>query len=335
MSYLLVLLVVRYAHSLKLLDVPNERSHHCSIIASGAGIGFVSAIFMAMLFFNLQLSLEYWFVFVAILMVFGIGVLDDRHDVSPKMKFVFIFAAVILMWINGVSFDTLGRLFGYELSLYWLALPFSLLAMAGLTNALNLVDGLDGLAGSLSIIILASFAYVGHENGNAFIYMLSTYSMASVVGFMFLNWNPAKVFMGDSGSLTLGFIVSVLAVMSTEYVQPVTLLYFIAIPILDTLIVMLRRIRRKASPFSADKTHLHHILVKFFDNNVKKTVIFLSLLQILFSSIGYILAVQISDNPDGFLPLFALFIFAIIFVVFYMIFTGIKKRQNTIDHVDE
>ena len=114
-SYLLVLLVVRYAHSLKLLDVPNERSHHCSIIASGSGIGFVSAIFMAMLFFNLQLSLEYWFVFVAILMVFGIGVLDDRHDVSPKMKFVFIFAAVILMWINGVSFDTLGRLFGYEL----------------------------------------------------------------------------------------------------------------------------------------------------------------------------------------------------------------------------
>jgi UDP-GlcNAc:undecaprenyl-phosphate GlcNAc-1-phosphate transferase len=160
---------------------------------------------------------------------------------------------------------------------------------------------------------------------------ISLFTIASLLGFLVLNWNPAKIFMGDSGSLTLGFIISVLSLLSLKYIHPIVVIYLAALPILDTLVVMIRRIRRGKSPFSPDKTHIHHILVKFFENDVKRTVIFLVVLQIVFSSIGYILIELIQNDLSGTIPFFALVIFGMLFILFYMIFTGIKKRQKVID----
>ena len=134
--------------------------------------------------------------------------------------------------------------------------------------------------------------------------------------------------MGDSGSLTLGFIISVLAVMSIEYIHPVIILYLAALPVLDTLVVMVRRIRRGKSPFSPDKTHIHHIMVKFFEMNVRKTVIFLVILQMIFSGVGYLLIDTINNDTKSMIPFFALLVFVLMFLMFYMIFTGIKKRQS-------
>jgi UDP-GlcNAc:undecaprenyl-phosphate GlcNAc-1-phosphate transferase len=331
-SYFLVKQVIKHAHSLHLLDIPNERSHHCNIIPSGAGIGFVAALFVGLISFELQLILEYWFIFLSILIVFAMGIYDDRHDVSAKLKFIAIFLAVGVLFFNGVVIDSLGVWYGYDISLvWWIALPFSMFALAGFTNALNLIDGIDGLSSSISVVILLFFAFLGFEYEDNLLIVLSSFTIASIIGFMFLNWNPAKIFMGDSGSLSLGFIISVLAVISLEYIHPVAILYLTAIPILDTLIVMIRRIRRGKSPFSPDKTHLHHILVKFFDNNVPQTVSFLVLMQIIFSGIGYALLDSMSKGEGKNIPLFALIGFVLLFVVFYMIFTGIKKRQKMID----
>lgn len=333
LSYLLVKLIIKYAHHLKLLDIPNSRSQHCDIIPSGAGIGFIGAFFISILVFELQIFIHYWYIFIAILMVFVIGILDDRHDAPPKLKFAVIFVAVLLMWLHNESIYSIGIWFGYDISLGWLALPFTMFALAGFTNALNLIDGLDGLAAALSVVILVFFAFIGHEHNNNLMLIISLFTSASLIGFMALNWNPAKVFMGDSGSLSLGFIISLLAVMSIEYIHPIVILYLAAIPILDTLVVMTRRIRRGKSPFSPDKTHIHHILVNFFDYNVKKTVIFLTMLQVMFSGIGYMLSDLISINPNGALPILALLGFGLMFVLFYMIFTGMKRRQNTLDNM--
>lgn len=252
----------------------------------------------------------------------------------PKLKFVVIFLAVALLWMFDMSIFSLGNFLGFELSLGFLALPFTMFALAGFTNALNLIDGIDGLSSGVSIAIIALFAYIGFENHNELMLSISLTTIAVLLGFLFLNWNPAKIFMGDSGSLTIGFIISILALMSLEYVHPVTILYLAAIPILDTLVVMIRRIRRGRSPFSADKTHIHHIMVKFFDDNVKRTVVFIVLLQVVFSTLGYLLALLIQENSNGLMPFFALLNFAIVFVLSYMIFTGIKKRQNIIDNTD-
>ena len=332
LSYLLVKLVMRFAHKLDLYDVPNERSHHCNVTPSGAGIGFVMAFFIAMFGFEFQLLSEYWYIFAAIFMVFSIGIYDDRHDVSAKFKFIAIFFAVFVMWLNGFSIDTLGVWYGYDLTIAtWIALPLSMFALSGFTNALNLIDGIDGLSSSVSLIILLFFAFLGFEYHNDLIVILSTFTIAAIIGFLFLNWHPAEIFMGDSGSLTIGFIISILATLSLQNVHPIAIFYLTALPILDTLIVMVRRIRRNKSPFSPDKTHIHHIMVKFFDMNVKKTVGFLVILQIVFSSIGYMVLDSINKNGGQNVPVFAAMGFLFMFIMFYMIFTGIKKRQIALD----
>ncbi len=333
-SLIFVKLTIKFAHRLNLYDVPNERSHHCSITPTGAGIGFILALFVSFILFKHTLFYHYWYLFLAVFIVFATGIYDDRHNVSARFKFIFIFLAVILLWFFGVSIDTLGSWYGYEVSLpSVLALFFSMFALAGFTNALNLIDGIDGLSASVSVIILSFFAGMGFEYGSEIIVTFSMFSIAVLFGFLIFNWNPAKIFMGDSGSLTLGFIISILAVLSIEHIHPIAIIYLTALPLLDTLIVMVRRIRRGKSPFSPDKTHIHHIMVKFFDMNVKKTVLFLSMLQIIFSAIGYMILDSINKTGGQNIPLFALIGFMFMFIIFYMIFTGIKRRQNLIEHM--
>ena len=332
LSFLFVKLIIKYAHKLDLYDVPNERSHHCSITPSGAGIGFVFALFVGIFGFEFPIFMEYWYLFLAIFVVFATGVYDDRKEISARWKFIAIFFAVFILWLNGLSIDTLGFWYGYELKLLPLiALPLSMFAISGFTNAVNLIDGIDGLSSSISLVILLFFAFLGFEYHDDIIVILSTFSIAAIFGFLFWNWHPAKIFMGDSGSLTLGFIIGVIAILSLKYIHPVAILYLAAMPILDTLVVMIRRIRRAKSPFSPDKTHIHHIMVKFFDMNVPKTVAFLVILQIVFSSIGYIILDSINKNGGANIPLFSVIGFVFMFVMFYMIFTGIKKRQNILD----
>ncbi len=329
-----VKIIIKYSHFLDLYDVPNERSHHCSVTPSGAGIGFILAFFIAVIGFEFSIFLEFWYIFLAIFTVFAVGVYDDRNDVSARLKFLVIFFAVFILWLNGLSINTLGIWYGYNITLFPLvALLLSMFAISGFTNALNLIDGIDGLSSSVSLVILLFFTFIGFEYHDTLIIILSTFTMATISGFLVWNWNPAKIFMGDSGSLTLGFIIGVISMLSLNYIHPIAILYLAAIPILDTLVVMVRRIRRKKSPFSPDKTHIHHIMVKFFDMNVKKTVVFLVIMQIVFSSIGYIILDSINNGGNSNIALFSLFGFGFMFIIFYMIFTGIKKRQIVLDKI--
>ncbi|MEA1880307.1 MAG: MraY family glycosyltransferase [Campylobacterota bacterium] len=331
LSFILIKVIIHYSPKLGLIDIPNERSSHANSVPRGAGIGFILAMFIGVVLFRWDLVFGHWYIFVAIFMVFAIGVLDDHKDAPPKAKFIAIFVATALLWWYGFGIESLGEWFGYELTLGWFALPFGMVALAGFTNAVNLIDGLDGLSGSISMVIIGFFGYFAYVNNNDIMWILASFTLASLVGFMLLNWHPAKIFMGDSGSLALGFIISILAVFSIEYIHPVSVLYIAAIPILDTLIVMVRRIRRGRSPFSPDKTHLHHILAHFFLNDVKKTVWFLILLQISFSGIGVIVHSTIKSSPNEFLPFFALGGFVMLFLIFYMMFTGMHRRQLLLD----
>lgn len=331
-SYISIRVIIKYAHKLDLYDVPNERSHHCRITPSGAGIGFITIFIFSLLAFYFQFFIQYPFLLLSIFIVFSMGIYDDMHDVSAKKKFIAIFIAVFVISFDDIIINSLGSWYGYELTLpFYAALLFTMFAVAGFTNALNLIDGIDGLAGSVSIVILLFFVFIGLEYDDILIFTLSSFSIAAVIGFLFLNWSPAKIFMGDSGSLTLGFIISILAVLSIEYIHPITILYLTAIPLLDTLIVMVRRIRRGKNPFRPDKTHLHHILVKFFEGDVPKTVYFLTIMQIVFSAIGYALLDSMDKGNGNNIPLFALIGFGLMFVLFYMIFTGIKRRQAMLD----
>ncbi len=259
-------------------------------------------------------------VYSAILIVFIAGILDDKNGISPKVKFIFIFFASILLYCNDIAIETLGSYLGNEIYLpSLLAFPFTFFAIAGFTNALNLLDGLDGLAGTVSIVMLGAFMWIGYLHHDTLMVTIAAVFIPALAAFLLFNWNPAKIFMGDSGSLTLGFVISILAVKATHYIAPTAVLFMLAIPVLDTFVVMTRRIQRGRSPFSADKNHMHHILYNRYED-VKYTVILIVYIQIAFTMIGY----QLRDADD----FLSLVLFGILFFIFLNLLDQRKRRRK-------
>lgn len=320
-TFIFIKLLIKFAPKLKLIDIPNHRSVHTKEIPRGAGIGIVFGLLGSDVIFSDYPLFGNLSIYVAVLLVFMIGILDDRHDAKPKWKFAIILISVLILYFDGISINTLGKFFGMDFHLSWMALPFTFFAVAGFTNALNLVDGLDGLAGGLSLVILTTLCAIGFTYNDPFIINLSLALMVGIGTFLLFNWDPAKIFMGDSGSLTIGFLIALIAIKALPHIQPTSVLFIAAIPIMDTLIVMIRRLRAGYSPFSPDKLHIHHILLKFFNGNVKKTVIFLIMLQVLYSLIG----LSFSEYEY---QRYALILFILNTMIFYMLFNGMIHRQH-------
>ena len=320
LTCVLTFLLVKFAIKFGLIDVPNERSMHENIVPRGAGLAFVSSVFITLFLFDFAYLIKYYYVYVAIAIVFIAGLWDDYKDISPKIKFIFIFFSSVLLYMNDIAIFNLGRYFGYELILpSWFVFPFTFFAMAGYTNALNLMDGLDGLASSISTVMLIAFLAIGLEHNDELLITLSSFFIVTLVAFLIFNWNPAKIFMGDSGSLALGMVIVILSVKALEYITPASVLFIIALPILDTFIVMTRRIQRGISPFKADKNHMHHFLYNV-KGDVKYTVMILVMMQMVFSIIGY--QVSLANN------LISLILFALLFYIYLNLFDQRLKRRK-------
>lgn len=317
-TFIGIKLFIKVAPSIGLVDIPNGRSSHKKIMPRGAGLVFGLTFILAITFYEFEKINEHIMTIAAILIIYLCGIIDDKFDMSAKKKLLIIFIASTLAYFDGYQITTLGNFFGINLNLGYLALPFTILAIAGFTNAINLSDGLDGLAGSLSVIMLTSIFAIGVIYEDMLIIAWSALLISVILAFLFFNWYPAKVFMGDSGSLLLGFSIALLAIRTLEYVNPVSTLFLAAIPILDTLIVSRRRIQRGISPFVADKNHVHHIL-----NNMKKdkafTVNMLISIQIIFST----LFIQIHDKRDE----INLVLFYFLFLVFFNLFDPRIRRR--------
>ena len=320
-SLWLISIIRKNAHNWGLIDIPNERSTHAEHTARGAGIGFYLAVVFVLPVFYFDLLLSYAWTLLAIFFIFIIGVLDDHRDTSPNTKFFVIIFSTVLLSFDNIIINDLGTFFGVELSLGWFALPFTIFAVTGFTNALNLIDGLDGLAATVSSVILAIFFVVGYQNDDLFMMLISGAFISALLAFLVFNWDPASIFMGDSGSLTLGFVISILAIKSLAYLPTVSILFIAAIPVLDTLIVMIRRKRKGRSIFSADRCHLHHIIRHFFAENTKTTVVFFGILQLSYSVTG----LQLDKNMDeGYL----LLLFILNLVLLYLFLAAMIKRQK-------
>ena len=295
-SLFLTYAITKLSSRMGMIDIPNERSAHINPIPRGAGVAIFVAFFAVMLFCYTSLVMSYKGFILGVLLVFLTGVYDDNRGVEPKVKFVTItLATLLLFFIDGLRIDMLGVWFGHTISLPMiLSLIVTIVAVVGFTNALNLIDGLDGLSGSVSIVIFGAFAYIGFVHHDAFIATVSMLMIAAIVAFLFFNWHPAKVFMGDSGSLVLGFVISVVAIKSIAYISITSVLFLTAIPIIDTITVMVRRLQRGLSPFNPDKTHLHHKVLRW-KGGVDNAVVIIVLLQFVFSIMGLALRRQPDD----------------------------------------
>jgi UDP-GlcNAc:undecaprenyl-phosphate GlcNAc-1-phosphate transferase len=208
--------------------------------------------------------------------IVAFGFLDDLKNLGFRSKFIAqISAAVIVVVYGGVKIKTLGSL----LPAGWLlpeliAVPLTVFVIVGVTNAINLADGLDGLAGGISLLSFLCIVYLGCKAGNPEIALIAAAMAGAIFGFLRFNTYPATVFMGDAGSQFLGFLAVSLAIGLTQetFYSPLLPLLLLGFPVLDTLTVMFERIYHGRPPFVADKNHFHHKLIRLGFSHTESVV---------------------------------------------------------------
>jgi UDP-N-acetylmuramyl pentapeptide phosphotransferase/UDP-N-acetylglucosamine-1-phosphate transferase len=273
-TFLAIPIIMQVAEKKNLYDIPDERKLHTNPIASLGGVGIFAGFLLASLL-SIQgyLNPEFQYFFAAALVIFFIGLKDDLMILSASKKFIGqIIAASILIFLGGIRLDSMHGLFGFEAVSEGFGLALSYLTIIVVINSFNLIDGVDGLAASLGIISMLVFGiYFFIINQQA--YALLSFSMAgSLVAFMIFNHQPARIFMGDSGSLMIGLINSILVIKFINVansplvavpVQSAVAVGFaiLIVPLLDTLRVFSIRILKGRSPFTPDRNHVHHLLL--------------------------------------------------------------------------
>jgi|GEM_PF-493813 len=255
---------------LGLMDEPNNRKIHTQPKPLVGGLGMIiAATFSSMLFVPMA-GMRGLFLGLAILLF--IGFLDDFLEIGPKRKFFAqIIAACSMIYFSKALLFSFGDLLGFgELLIpggVVIAWAVTIFCVVGVINSVNLIDGLDGLAGGIACIAFFYFAAHASFAGNVNLMMLNLALAGAVLGFLHFNWHPAKLFMGDAGSLCLGFALAFMAIVSSQgessALQPVSALLILAVPITDTVVVMTKRLMRRQNPFVADKTHLHHVFLRY------------------------------------------------------------------------
>lgn len=246
------------------LDIPDERKMHGTPMPRLGGIAIFLS-FLISIIVHVPVTPTIRGFLVGGLIIFITGLIDDLTELSSKRKFAGEVAACLATIVLGeLWLSDLGNLFGFgEIILpVWIGIPFTVFAVVGVINAINLIDGLDGLAGGVSVMALTAFFVLGWLNGDQQTTLLAAAMTGALLGFLKYNFYPARIFMGDAGSLTVGFVLGFLAVYTTQQqsstISPMVPIMILGLPLLDTLWVMSRRIVQRESPFAADRSHVHH-----------------------------------------------------------------------------
>ncbi|OGU16573.1 MAG: hypothetical protein A2076_02535 [Geobacteraceae bacterium GWC2_53_11] len=248
------------------LDQPDDRKIHIIGTPRLGGIAIMMGLLLTSLLF-VQSSPKTWGFLAGAIIIFLTGLYDDLKSLTPRQKLAGQFAAAGAVVLAGrTELSSFGNLFGMgELYLGPLAVPISIFAIVGVINAINLLDGLDGLAAGVCALATSTFAVLAYFSGNAELLALCLALLGALIGFLKYNTHPARIFMGDSGSLLLGYCMGTFSIMlvtgGNQTISQVTPLMVLAIPILDTLFVMGKRVRSGKRIFSPDKSHLHHRLL--------------------------------------------------------------------------
>jgi UDP-GlcNAc:undecaprenyl-phosphate GlcNAc-1-phosphate transferase len=281
-THLMVPLVIRVAPALKALDEPGGRHAHNGAVPrlGGVAVGFglwFGAGAMALVMWHVWgprvARTDLFALLVGVSLVFLVGIVDDLVGVSVLTKFVIEVIAAGLLVANGWRFAVIAGPWSRELHLGALSVVISVIWIVGVTNAVNLIDGLDGLASGVIAIIAASFFVYAVMQQNYFTVILMGGVLGTCLGFLRHNWAPAKIFLGDSGSLTLGYLLAVISVHSSikasAAVAILVPMLALGVPVIDTLLVMVLRFldrpkgrvaQRLLGMFRADRNHLHHLL---------------------------------------------------------------------------
>lgn len=300
------------SHKKRLYDVPDARKVHTMPVPRLGGLSFFPVILMSMflvigfrLYFwdmdtsslSFNMLYEYLFLFVGMTLLYLVGVCDDLVGVGYRYKFAVQIAAAFLLVLSGNWFDSFGGLFGIYSVPVWVGVPFTVFIVVYITNAINLIDGIDGLASGLCCIALSVLSVIFFLRGQYVYALLAICTLGILMPFwcynVFGNANRGhKLFMGDAGSLTLGYVISFLIIhmsvtneVSPTLSNPYMVIAFstVLVPLLDVIRVVLHRLREHKNPFLPDKNHFHHKLLR---TGMRVRMVMVTILGIAVSFIG-------------------------------------------------
>ena len=270
-SFLMTPVVKSFAYKVGAIDVPKDerRMHHKPIPRLGGLASFAGFMASILLFVDIRLNPQMQSILLGAVIIVVLGVVDDIMALPAKLKFVVQIVAALIPALNGVSIQALSNPNLFSANAYWvlnwLSVPITVLWIVGITNAVNLIDGLDGLACGVSTISSMTLLVIALTVSEPDVAVLTAALAGACIGFLPYNLNPAKIFMGDTGSTFLGSILATVSIQGLfkfytiiSFAVPFLML---GLPIFDTSFAILRRLAKGQSPMTPDRGHIHHRLI--------------------------------------------------------------------------
>ncbi|WP_340700065.1 UDP-N-acetylglucosamine--undecaprenyl-phosphate N-acetylglucosaminephosphotransferase [Vibrio harveyi] len=343
-SFATLFLMRKVAKRIGLVDKPNARKLHNGAVPLVGGIS-ICLVLAQYLTFNPDTIEHSWLYLLCICVLTIVGAVDDKTDLSFKVRLgIQAILSIVMMKIAGLELNKLGDMFGIgEVSLGWAGSLITIIAVIGAINAFNMVDGIDGLLGGLSIVTFGALAFLLQVDSQHGLAYLCVVIIVAMLPYIFMNLGmlgrERKVFMGDAGSMMIGFTVIWLLLgvsqtgSSEPLMRPVTALWLIAVPLMDMAAIMIRRIRRGDSPFKPDREHLHHIFQRL-GLGPKQTLVAICFIANLYAGFGiYGEATNISEVTMFVLFISCFVIYSIILAYIWKITSFVRskliKRLNT------
>jgi UDP-GlcNAc:undecaprenyl-phosphate/decaprenyl-phosphate GlcNAc-1-phosphate transferase len=331
-TYLSIPVIIFVANSKKLYDVPDARKIHDAPIPSLGGLGIFAGFIMASLtIISMAQASEFQYFFAAFFVIFFLGLKDDILDITPIKKFIGqVLAAFLIIYKGNIQIQSMHGFLGVDQLPPMFSIFFTYLTIIVIINSFNLIDGVDGLAASLALMAVVIFGIYFYEVNMPAYAILSFATAGSLVAFLIFNFQPAKIFMGDTGSLLLGLINAILVIkfinvanMPTVKIPisaaPAVGFAILMIPLLDTLRVFGIRISHRRSPFSPDRNHIHHLLL---DRGLSHSTITVLLVSV---NLLFIFGVYMLRSVDC--TWLILGIFVIFFAVIAMLYYGRRRKS--------
>lgn len=286
-------IIKKIAVRVNLVDMPDFRKVHSTPVplVGGIAIAFSFTLVILLTGNRLDFLMEYLPILTCGFVLLSVGVIDDKIDVSAKYKLAIQFVLSVVIAFSGTRISSLNGLFGIYEIVDWVQYVLTIVVIIGVVNAFNLMDGVDGLVGGLGVLGFTMFLLASIYFGDYFLGKISVIFIGAIAGFLRFNLSKKKIFMGDAGSLLIGFLLITLGIKFMEeqassqngYAYGFLLLVsFFSVPVLDSLRVYLSRIKQGDSPFKADKTHLHHLLLTAGLTHKKVAIAVISFSMILF-----------------------------------------------------
>ncbi|MBA6409113.1 MULTISPECIES: UDP-N-acetylglucosamine--undecaprenyl-phosphate N-acetylglucosaminephosphotransferase [unclassified Pseudoalteromonas] len=322
-AFAMLFLMRKVARNIGLVDIPSGRKAHTGNIPLVGGVAICITIVHYIYSHPGMINHENLFM-LCITALTAIGVLDDKYDLSVKFRIIIQTAiSIVMIYFAGAQMQSLGNMFGIgEIFLTWLGPVITVFAVIGCINAFNMVDGIDGLLGGLSIVTFGSIAILLSLSGEQKLSYLCILLVITMIPYIIMNLGlfgrARKVFMGDAGSMMIGFTVIWLLIGASQnpgspMIRPVTALWLIAVPLMDMVAIMIRRIKQKKSPFKPDREHLHHICQRIGCSPMQ-TLALICFIASVFASVGML--GEVYNIPEYymfycFLVVFCLYLYAL------------------------